>query len=185
MRRLRCAIEQIVDWRTELYVEPHVVAFVAVAEKYSESPASFEIQCDGVKSRWLGEATGPRLEISWHRDTLQKAKRLRATMQSGPLVELASIAAALILTRHVIPLGKLDVTEYGERADYRDRKRKIMLEVSGTEVPSELGRRHRDKIVQAMDNPFGWDAYVVVCGFSTSAHRIRVSSHPSKEAHHG
>ena len=30
-RRLRCAIEQIVDWHANLFLEPHIVAFVAVA----------------------------------------------------------------------------------------------------------------------------------------------------------
>ena len=185
MRRLRCAIEQIVDWRAELFVEPHVVAFVAVAGKYSGSPALIDVQCDGIESRWLGKAAKLRLEVSWHNDTAVKAQRLRATMQSRPLLEMASIAAALVLTRRVIPLGILDVTDYGDRADYRDRKRKIMLEVSGTEMPGELARRHREKVAQAMGNPFCWDAYVVVCAFSASGHRVHLSSHRSKEAHHG
>jgi len=74
----------------------------------------------------------------------------------------------------VVPLGRLDVTDYGGRADYRARRRKTVLEISGTEVPAELGRRHRDKVVQARDNPFGWDAYMVVCAFSAEGHRIRL-----------
>lgn len=185
VRRLRCAIEQIVDWHANLFVEPHVVAFVAVADRYSPSPAQFDVQCEGVTSRWLGERSEFRLEVSWHADTAQQAERLRATMQSGPLVELAAIALALILSRRVAALGPLDVTDYGDRADYRGWKRKTMLEISGTEVPSELGRRHRQKIAQALDNPFGWDACVVVCAFSASGHRVRFSNHRIKEARHG
>src|SRR5260370_27100365 len=106
-------------------------------------------------------------------------------MQSGPLVELASVALALILGKRVVPLGRLDVTEYGARADYRARKGKTVLEVSGTEVSDELGRRHREKVAQARDNPFGWDAYVVVCAFSAAGHRIRFSKHSIKEAENG
>lgn len=184
-RLLRCAIEQVADWHSNLFVEPHIVAFVAVANQYSLSPALFDVECGNIASRWLGKAAGFRLEASWHDDTAAKAERLRATMQMGPLVELAAVALALILGKRVVPLGRLDVTDYGARADYRARKRKMVLEVSGTEVPAELGRRHREKIAQALENPFGWDAYVVVCGFSPAGHRIRFSKHPIKEAAHG
>ncbi len=92
------------------------------------------------------------------------------------------MALALILGCRVVPLGRLFVTDHGDRADYRARKRKVVLEVSGTEVADELGRRHREKIAQARDNPFGWDAYVVVCAFSSAGHRIRFSRHPFEEA---
>jgi hypothetical protein len=180
-RTLRCAIEQIVDWHAHLFVEPHVVAFVAVAHRYAGSPAKFDVECDNITSRWFGEATRCRLEVSWHEDTAAKAVRLRATMQSGPLVELGSIALALVLVHRVLPLGRLDVTEYGSRVDYRARTKKIVLEVSGTEVPAEFTRRHREKVAQAMDNPFGWDACVAVCSFSSAGHRVRFSKHRGEE----
>src|SRR5271165_1394112 len=96
VRILRCAIEQLVDWHANLFIEPHVVAFVAVASRYSRSPGRFAVGCDKIRSRWLGKALECRLEVSWHDDTLAKAERMRATMQSGPLVELASVALALI-----------------------------------------------------------------------------------------
>jgi hypothetical protein len=63
-RILRCAIEQIVDWHAHLFVDPHVVAFVAVASRYSRSPAFFDVACDNITSRWLGMATECRLEVS-------------------------------------------------------------------------------------------------------------------------
>src|SRR4051812_19828994 len=99
VRHFRCAIEQIADWHAHLFVEPHVVAFVAVAERYCRSPALFDVECTNIVSRWLGKATEFRLEVSWHSDTAQKAARLRETMQSGPLIEMAAIALALILSR--------------------------------------------------------------------------------------
>ena len=184
-RLLRCAIEEVSDWHANLFVEPHVVAFVAVAGQYSAPPARFDVECRQVVSRWLGKAGECRLEASWQDATAEKAARLRATMQPGPLVELATVALALILGHRVVPLGPLFVTDHGERAEYRARKRKAVLEVSGTEVPTELERRHREKVAQARDNPFGWDAYVIVCAFSAGGHRIRFTRHPVEEAEHG
>jgi hypothetical protein len=184
-RLLRCAIEEVADWHAHLYVEPYIVAFVDVAGQYSASPAFFDVECGNVASRWLGKSTQCRLEVNWQDDTAEKAARLRTTMQASPLVELAAVALALILGNRVVPLGRLLVTDRGDRADYRARKRKAVLEVSGTEIPTELGRRHREKVAQARDNPFGWEAYVVVCAFSTSGHRIRFTRHPLEETPHG
>ena len=90
-----------------------------------------------------------------------------------------------ILGNRVVPLGQLLVTDHGDRVDYRARKRKAVLEVSGTEVLTELGRRHQEKVAQARGNPFGWEAYVVVCAFSAKGHRIRFSRHPVEEAFYG
>jgi hypothetical protein len=184
-RLLRCAIEEIAGWHTHLYVEPYFVAFVAVVGQYSASPALFDVECSNIASRWLGRSSECRLEVSWQDDTAKKAARLRATMQSSPLVELAAVALGLILGKRVVPLGKLLVTDHGGRADYRARKRRAVLEVSGTEILSELGRRHREKVAQARANPFGWEAYVVVCAFSADGHRIRFTRHPVEEALHG
>ena len=40
---------------------------------------------------------------------------------------------------------------------------------------SELTRRHQEKVVQALENPFGFNAYVVVCAFSPIVHLIQFS----------
>jgi hypothetical protein len=77
------------------------------------------------------------------------------------------------------------VSDHGDRVDYRARRRKAVLEVSGTENPAELGRRHQEKVAQARANPFGWEAYVVVCAFSAEGHRIRFTRHPFEETPHG
>src|SRR6266852_1222040 len=82
-RVLACAIEQIADWHPSLFVRPHVVALVAVVGQYSPSPALFDVECDNVRSRWLGRDAGFRLEVSWTTETAGDAERLRTTMQSG------------------------------------------------------------------------------------------------------
>jgi len=62
---------------------------------------------------------------------------------------MAATALALGIAHHVLRLGQLDVTRYGDRTDYRSLRIPCMLEVSGTETSGELGRRHRQKIAQA------------------------------------
>jgi hypothetical protein len=124
------------------------------------------------------------LQVSWSEETVDRAERLRSTMQARPLVELASVAVALLLTHRVIPLGTLNVMEHGGRADYRSSVVKRVLEISGTERLPELGRRHRVKVEQALANPFRWDAYVVVCASCEEGHRVRFSGHRCKESLH-
>jgi hypothetical protein len=98
---------------------------------------------------------------------------------------MAAVALAMALTHQVVPLAPLDVTDYGDRADYRSLSLQRVLEISGTERLPELGRRHRQKVAQALANPFGWDAYVVVCAFSLEGHAIRFSGHRWKGAERG
>jgi hypothetical protein len=182
LRTLRCAIEGLEGWYPRLFLEPHTVACVAVMSRYSGPPASFDVACEGITSRWLGHDSAFRLDVSWRQETATKADRLLATMQQKPVVELASVALAFVLARRLVTLGQLDLNDYGERADYRSPSAECVLEVSGTEDLSELGRRHREKVAQALDNTYGWGACVVVCGFSARGHRIRVSRHGPAEA---
>lgn len=179
---LQCTIEQIADWHPHLFLEPHVVACAAVLSQYSVSPAILDVDCTEIVSEWLKDETSFRLEISWSDDVAQKAERLRLTMQTSSLTELAAIAIAAILTCRVVNLGQLDVTKIGERADYRSLDVPSVLEISGTTSTGEMSRRHREKIAQALDNPFGLDAYVVVCGFSQNKHSVRFSFHRQSEA---
>jgi len=182
LRVVRCVIEDVATWHPRLFLEPHLVACVAVMSRYSGPPAVFDVECANIASRWLRGATRFTVEVSWAEETANKADCLRATMQSKPLVEIASVALALVLTHRFVPLGQLDVTDYGGRADYRSLSVPRVLEVSGTETLAELERRHREKVAQALANPFGWDAYVVVCAFSAKGHRIRFSGHHLEEA---
>lgn len=175
---LQCEIEQIRQWHPHLFLEPHIVACVAVLMKYSTSPATLDVVCMDIKSEWLGERTDFKLEISWSDELAGNAERLLLTMQPKPIVEWAAIAVSAILAHRVVDLGQLDVTAYGERADYRSLDVPSVLEISGTETPSELARRHHEKIMQALENPFGFDAYVSICCFAANKHQVRFSYHP-------
>jgi hypothetical protein len=182
LRTLRCAIEDLEGWYPRLFLEPHILACAAVMSRYSGPPAVFDVTCEGITSRWLGRESAFRLEVSWTEETAAKAGRLLATMQQKPVVELASVSLAFVLAKRVVVLGQLDLNDYGDRADYRSLSAECVLEVSGTEDLSELGRRHREKVAQALENPYGWGASVVVCAFSAKGHRIRVSRHSPAEA---
>ena len=181
MPTFRCAIEKISDWHPYMFLEAHIVACVAVMRSHSSSPAVFEVTCENIDSDWLGEETRFMLEVSWSEETERKAERLRATIQSRPIVEMAASALAFILSPNIVNLGQLDVTDYGDRADYRSLDMQSVLEISGTETGSQLARRHREKVAQALANPFELDAYVVVCAFSPVAHLIRFSYHRWEE----
>ena len=177
----KCTIEKISDWHPHLFLEAHIVACVAVMRSHSTSPAVFEVTCENIVSDWLGEETQFRLVVSWLEETERKAERLRATIQTKPMVEMAASALAFVLTPNIVNLGQLDVTNYGDRADYRSLDIPSVVEISGTETASELSRRHREKVAQALANPFGLDAYVVVCAFSTFGYSIRFSYHRWEE----
>jgi hypothetical protein len=180
-RTLRCTIEELADWYPRLYLEPYIVACVAAMGRYSGTPAFFAVDCKGIESRWLAGTERFRLQVSWTETTAEKAERLRATMPSKEVVELASVALAFTLTRRVLGVRQLVVTSRGERADYLAPTVSRVLEVSGTETLSELRRRHCEKVAQALRNPYGWDAYVIVCGFAAPEHRIRFSAHALEE----
>jgi len=119
-----------------------------------------------VASRWLGKATGCRLEISWQDGTSREGGAVTDDDATQPGRGVGVCLAGAYPGKSGRAAGELLVTNHGDGADYRARKRKAVLEVSGTEIPAELGRRHREKVAQARGNPFGWDAYVVVCAFS-------------------
>jgi hypothetical protein len=184
-RKLSCAIENLSAWHPHLYVEPYEVAFVAVTGQYSVSPGSFEVDCEGIESRWLGKARQLTLDVSWTEQTIDKAERLRTTMPTYSLVELAAIAVALVLVHQVVPLGALNVLDLGGRADYRSSVVRRVLEISGTEDLGQLRRRRREKVAQALANPFGWDAYVVVCAFTAQSLLVRFTGHRWEEPSHG
>jgi hypothetical protein len=90
------------------------------------------VACEGISSRWLDNDSACRLKVSWAEQTAAKASRLLATMQQKPVVELGSLALAFVLARRLVPLGQLDLNDYGERADYRSPSTSCVLEVSGT-----------------------------------------------------
>jgi hypothetical protein len=144
-RRLQCAIEELVEWFPHFFLDTHIASCVAVLSQYTPSPAIFDVDCENIASQWLGIAISFTLSFSWSTNTAAKAGRLRATMQSKQLVELAAVAIGLVLSHRVLGLGQLDIIEHGDRADYRSVSLCRVLEISGTETVAGMGRRHHQK----------------------------------------
>ena len=180
---LRCAIEELSESYPHLLLDTHIAASVSVMASYSGRPARFEVECINVESPSLIGAAPVELVVDWAEGTLDRAERLRATIQSRPLLEMGSTALALVVVHRLVELGRVDVTTCGERADFRSLETRSVLEISGMESSADwqIRRRHREKVEQALANPFGWDAYVIVCAFSEKRHRVCFSYHRAKE----
>src|SRR5437870_4582858 len=73
-------------WYPNLFLQPHVVAAVAVLSEYTESPTNFEVHRENVAA----EEEELQLELRWRPSVQEKAERLRSTMQRRPVVELAA-----------------------------------------------------------------------------------------------
>ena len=181
---LQCVIEELQDWHPRLFLEPHIVACVAVLSQYSDAPAIITVECHDIESVRLGGESELQLKLLWSPHTQEKADRLRATIQSSPVLEMGSCALGFLLVYQLLSADQLDVTQYGNRADYRFLDAHCVLEISGTERTGEFERRHREKVAQALANPLRWDAFVVVCAFAPDGHRIRFSFHRNKDKRH-
>jgi hypothetical protein len=88
------------------------------------------------------------------------------------------VACAVIW--HYAGLRLHAVAAEGDRVDYwvLRHTQEFGLEVSGT-TTENLESRHREKVRQLRDNPYGVDGYVVVVGFDVR--RVIFSYHRNQE----
>src|SRR5262249_7945239 len=117
------------------------------------------------------------LQVRWNEQTALGAQRVWRTEQPKPIVEHAAVALAALLFAHLIPGGRLRVTDEGDRADYWLPRLRCALEISGTEQRRGFLRRHREKTAQMLDNPRHWNGYVFICCFDATHRLIRWSYH--------
>src|ERR1700730_12285307 len=100
LRTLRCASEDMETWYPRLFLEPHIVACVAVLSRYSASPAMLHVTCEGITSRWLGKDTAFRLEGTDGREGKPVAR------------DYAAIRQAFVPRRKVLSCGLLLSAEH-------------------------------------------------------------------------
>jgi hypothetical protein len=105
------------------------------------------------------------------------AARIWLSEQPKPIIERGAAGVAALTLAHLLPGGEMRVAEEGQRTDYWLPRLRCALEISGTEQSQELMRRHREKIVQMLANPWGWNGYAFVCCFGTARRAIRWSYH--------
>lgn len=185
MQTFEWAIEDIVAAHPDLYLEHCAVMAVALMSQQSASPCEFAVECEGFALPVLGDETRFLLRVSWSEQTALKAQRVWHTEQPKSIVERAAVALTSLLFAKLIPDGKMRVTREGDHADYWLPQARCALEVSGTENPRLLLRRHREKIAQVLSNPLGWSGYVVVSCFSASQRVILWSYHKQEVKENG
>ena len=175
------AIEDIITAHPNLYLEHCAVMAVALMSRQSVSPCEFGVDCTGFQPLGLGSVSRFRLRVAWAEQTALKAQRVWQTEQPKSIVERAAVALAALLLAKLVPHGQMRVTRTGDKADYWLPNLHCALEVSGTERSGELGRRHREKVVQMLHNPLRWSGYVVVCCFASRRRLIRWSYDQQEE----
>jgi hypothetical protein len=96
------------------------------------------------------------------------------------ITEWAACGIACVVIALYTGLAVREVAADGDRFDYwvDDGQYEYGLEVSGT-MGTDLDTRHRAKVRQLCDNPYGVDGYVVVVSFATR--HILLSFHRCQE----
>jgi hypothetical protein len=117
--------------------------------------------------RDVGEAGERRrtLRLWW---SAESASAQPPGVPEHTVTEWAALGIASAVVSLYAGLQIRAVTGQGDRFDFwvDDGQREYGLEVSGT-LTAELEARHRAKVKQWRDNPYGVDGYVVVVSFAT------------------
>lgn len=172
MKTFEWAIEDITSAYPSLCLDDFAAVAVLLM-KHDGPPCNFVVQLEGFD---LPDLDGDRefiLSVTWSSVTEARANRIGLTRQRKAIVEEAAIALAVLLVAHSLPDGDLRVADQGDRADFLLPKLHSALEVSGTERAREVRPRVREKKHQVLQNPLGWDGYVVVCCFDTEYRLIQ------------
>jgi hypothetical protein len=109
--------------------------------------------------------TSRTLRLWWSADS---APAQPLGVSERTVTEWAAYGVACIVVSLYAGLCIRQVTADGDRFDYwvDDGEREYALEVSGTTM-TDVEARHRAKVRQWQENPYGVDGYVVVVGFAT------------------
>jgi hypothetical protein len=184
MRTFEWPIEEIATAHPGLYLDHCVVMAVAIMRRLSASPCEFLVDCEGFRAPNLEGEPRFLLHVSWEKQTAQEAKRVWRTEQPKPIVERTAVALAALVYAHLIPGGRLRVTNQGEKAALWLPRLRCALEISGTRRRDELPGRHREKVAQVLANPRKWDGFVFIGCFDTAHRLIRWSCHLREEREH-
>jgi len=172
---LACAIEEIAQLHPNLFCEDVIVSAVAIMKNTGKSPCCFTIECRNIELELADETGKIQLSISWQKETEEAAERMLQSHHRHRLVEDVAVGIAYLLAGRVLSLSPIIAGQIGNGSDYWVKNRNYMLEVSGTENPSELERRHKQKIKQLLSSRARPDGYVIVCCFTSR--RIIFSFH--------
>ncbi len=166
------------SFRLETIGELHALAthlFVPFAvARLQESPEATEtvltIELRDIRE---GATEEHQLRIFWDRESIP---RLPLGLQDNPITEWGALGVACVVLWHFAGIRLHAVAAEGDRFDYwgLQGEQEFGLEISGT-TTANLEARHREKVQQLLENPYGSDGYVVVVGFA--ARRVIFSFH--------
>ena len=128
-----------------------------------------------------GLETQTRLRLRWEPES---AATQPLGVQGKVITEWAACGIACMMVALYTGCLVSSVADEGDRFDYwvSDGEQGFGLEVSGTvsEERTDLEARHRAKVRQLRENPYGVDGFVVVAGLTTR--EVILSRHRFEEA---
>ncbi len=152
------AIGEVHALATHLFV-PFAVARLQESTEATETILTVEL-------RHIGEETTAQqqLRIFWDRESIP---HLPLGIQDNPLTEWAALGVACVVLWYFGGIRLHAVAADGDRFDYWGLRetQEFGLEISGT-TTANVETRHREKVQQLLDNPYGSDGYVVAVGFA-------------------
>ena len=139
---------------------PFVIARLQGANGGTEAILTVRLRdIDGVGERQR------QLRLFWSESS---APTQPLAVQERTVTEWAACGVACALLARYTRMRVSQVTGDGDRFDYwvSDCELEYGLEVSGV-MTDEIEARHRAKVLQWRDNPYGVDGYVIVAGFAS------------------
>ena len=135
---------------------------VRLGAKEDESRATLLVRLEEIDERGPVEES---LILAWFSHSRPTAP---LALTARRITEDAACGVSFAVVTRMARLEVTGVTADGDRFDYwvRDGDHEFGLEVSGT-VRGHLHSRHREKVRQLRDNPYGCDGYVVVVRFAS------------------
>ena len=128
-----------------------------------QSPVSVRVDCSANERR---KHHGEHFDLEIQFDpSSYEFEKLRSTLQRHRIVEHGAVGLALIFLPHIADGEVTHVNKRSEKTDFDVDWGRYVLEVSGTEDPARLRRRHGEKIAQASANPRGKSFFVAVSCF--------------------
>ena len=137
-------------------------AIVRLCGETAATEATLQVQLRDVGD--TGESRRA-VRLVWSADGVPKHP---LAVQDRTVTEWAACGVACAIMSLYAKLRLRSVAADGDRFDYwvGDGQHEYALEVSGT-ITDDVEARHRIKVRQLLENPFGVDGFVVVVGFAT------------------
>ena len=151
-------IAQLHAVSTDLFI-PFVIHRLGGSSNQTEATLTVELR--GVGD--FGDALR-QLRLNWD---AASAPELPPGVPDATVTEWAALGIACTVLWYYGGLRLSAVSLRGDRFDYWVQREgpRLGLEVSGT-IDESVEERHRQKVRQLRDNPYGVDGYVVVVGFA-------------------